>query len=45
MLSTAQKILFLTEINSRKATLFGKFDDARDAKKSKMDAWEEIKNM
>ncbi len=44
-LTTSQKVIFLSEINERKNILFGKFDDNKDLKKKKLEAWEEIQKM
>ena len=40
-----QKLAFLHEIKARKAILFGSFNDTKEGKKSKMEAWEDIKRM
>jgi Myb/SANT-like DNA-binding domain len=44
-LTTSQKEIFLSEINQRKSILFGKFDDNKNLKKKKVEAWEEIQKM
>lgn len=44
-LSTKQKIMFLQEVKARKSILFGSFKEHKEGKKSKLEAWEEIKKL
>lgn len=44
-LTTSHKTILLSEMNVRKNILFGKFDDNKDGKKRKLEAWEEIQKM